>query len=270
MREQFGDMLRSAGLVADPAPGDDTGASGNRNGRERGRHGGKRPGGSRTGDRQQEGGGLEGPVGWLDSPSASWNRFAGSPEMVKAVLCAALAPNLAAVDDTTPLLDRGGATAVGGGGARGPRPAAAAGPEDTPVWAAGPRGGPGGADRVDLHPGCLASGVPSSRFPHPFVVFLEKVTMELWCVLDISQLVASVGRASLPFHSYAPLPYATSYLRHDRSRRPRSSSETSPRSLPWRFCYLEVGCRSFTPRGSSLSMAGSGEIKTWLSAACLQ
>ena len=35
--------------------------------------------------------------------------------------------------------------------------------------------GPHASDRVDLHPGCLAAGEPTTRFPQPFVVFLEKV-----------------------------------------------------------------------------------------------
>ena len=42
---------------------------------------------------------------WLDDAMRPWNRFSRQPEMVKAALCAALAPNLASMDEGSALTD---------------------------------------------------------------------------------------------------------------------------------------------------------------------
>ena len=70
MRVQFFEMIASSGLIRLP-------------------HEGER----RQGNSPPEGKGL------LDDPSQQWNRFSHRSEVVKAVLCAALAPNVASVMD---------------------------------------------------------------------------------------------------------------------------------------------------------------------------
>jgi hypothetical protein len=66
MRIQFADMLAASGLLALPR------AAGTKH---------------HQNDR------------FLDDPSQPWNRFSHRPEVIKAVLCAALAPNVASVVD---------------------------------------------------------------------------------------------------------------------------------------------------------------------------
>ncbi|GAX74754.1 hypothetical protein CEUSTIGMA_g2201.t1 [Chlamydomonas eustigma] len=116
MRSQFADMLRQAGLVPEEA------------------------------SHSSESSSFSKASSWVDRASAPWNVLSRQPEMIKAVLCGALAPNLAVMDDI----------------------ATAQQVQSIPKWVTG-------RDHVELHPTCLGAGVVAHKFPQPFLVFLEKV-----------------------------------------------------------------------------------------------
>ncbi|KAG1663311.1 hypothetical protein FOA52_006270 [Chlamydomonas sp. UWO 241] len=94
---------------------------------------------------------------WLDDPSAAWNLQARRPEVVKAALVGALSPAVAAMDE-------GSAS------------------HEPPRWRTGTRE----SDIVSLHPSCAATGLPTARFPQPFVVFLEKVATARVFLRDVT------------------------------------------------------------------------------------
>jgi len=83
-------------------------------------------------------------VPWYDDSSLPCNQYAHHPAVLKAVLFAALYPNVAAMD--------GGDT----------------GPGRRPSWH-------DGTGQVAIHPGSICSNLDSARFLRPFVTYLEKV-----------------------------------------------------------------------------------------------
>ncbi|CAL8464644.1 g4179 [Coccomyxa elongata] len=115
MRLQFAAMLADIGFVAVPK-----GAAG------RGQAG--KSGGSRH---------------WVDERKAAWNAHSSKPAVVKAVLCAALYPNAAVMDE-------------------------AAGRSARPAW------NDGTAD-VHIHPSSINHPLEAHQFLRPYLVYLEKV-----------------------------------------------------------------------------------------------
>lgn len=111
--------------LVDPASSSSSGGGGSSRG-----HGGGRPGG--------------GASGWQDDRRAAWNRHADMPAMVKAVLCAALSPHVAAAA------------------------AAGADPCVRPGWL-----DETGAE-VALHPASVNHPLTSLQLRAPYVVYLEK------------------------------------------------------------------------------------------------
>ncbi|KAL4528705.1 hypothetical protein Ndes2437A_g03253 [Nannochloris sp. 'desiccata'] len=83
-------------------------------------------------------------VPWYDDSSLPCNQYADHPAVLKAVLFAALYPNIAAMDD--------GDT----------------GPGRRPSWH-------DGTGQVAIHPGSICSALDSARFHRPFLTYLEKV-----------------------------------------------------------------------------------------------
>ncbi len=83
-------------------------------------------------------------VPWYDDPTLPCNQYAQHPAVLKAVLFAALYPNVAAMDD--------GDT----------------GPGRRPSWH-------DGTGHVAIHPGSICSDLDSARFHRPFLTYLEKV-----------------------------------------------------------------------------------------------
>lgn len=109
MRGQFGAMLADIGFVAAPR-----GGGGERRGRD-----------------------------WLDDRAAPWNRYAAQPAVVKAVLFAALYPNVAVMDGE-------------------------AAPGQRPGWH-------DGAGLVAVHPSSINHPLEAAQYQRPYLTYLEKV-----------------------------------------------------------------------------------------------
>ncbi|BDA49474.1 Putative ATP-dependent RNA helicase DHX57 at C-terminar half [Coccomyxa sp. Obi] len=115
MRQQFAAMLADIGFVAAPKSAAGRGQAGKSSG---GRH-------------------------WVDERKAAWNAHSSKPAVVKAVLCAALYPNAAVMDE-------------------------AAGRSARPAW------NDGTAD-VHIHPSSINHPLEAHQFLRPYLVYLEKV-----------------------------------------------------------------------------------------------
>ncbi len=83
-------------------------------------------------------------VPWYDDSTLPCNQYARHPAVLKAVLFAALYPNIAAMDDRD------------------------TGPGRRPSWH-------DGTGQVAIHPGSMCSDLDSARFHRPFLTYLEKV-----------------------------------------------------------------------------------------------
>ncbi|KAK9819858.1 hypothetical protein WJX72_003380 [[Myrmecia] bisecta] len=83
------------------------------------------------------------PAAWIDDLQQPFNRYAKRPAVIKGVLCAALYPNVAVMDDKQ-------------------------GPGSRPAWH-------DGAGEVSIHPASSLHPLQADKFLRPFLVFLEKV-----------------------------------------------------------------------------------------------
>ncbi|GBG62910.1 hypothetical protein CBR_g34282 [Chara braunii] len=103
---------------------------------------------------------------WVDDPKQLWNVHALQPSIVKAVLCAGLYPNIAAMTEESILLGHASAinAAGGGSGAR-------------PKWTDGER-------PVAIHPSSINH--PLTNFKFPFMVYHEKVQTSRVFIRDCS------------------------------------------------------------------------------------
>jgi ATP-dependent RNA helicase DHX29 len=172
LREQFAAMLADVNLLQPPpgAQGERGGWGGGRGGGRGGRGRGRGRGGGR-GDNDANSDAnsdtaedddnssphhlshLQAAVSWADDPSAPHNRLASAPEMVKAVLAAALAPRVAVFAE---------AAGFGGGGG-------GSGSNDRPSWRAG-----AAREAVAVHPGSVNHPLLRHQWRHPQLVYLEK------------------------------------------------------------------------------------------------
>ncbi|GIM09480.1 hypothetical protein Vretimale_13310, partial [Volvox reticuliferus] len=97
---------------------------------------------------------------WLDDPSAPWNKFARDPLVVKAALCAALSPAVAAMGEDSC-------------------------PTSSPRWAdAAP--GPGAGEEVFVHPSSVVAALNTPQLLHPYLVYLEKVKTARLYLRDVT------------------------------------------------------------------------------------
>uniref|UniRef100_A0A6N2K619 RNA helicase n=1 Tax=Salix viminalis TaxID=40686 RepID=A0A6N2K619_SALVM len=92
---------------------------------------------------------------WLSEKSQPFNMYSHHSSLVKAILCAGLYPNVAATEQ--------GITAAA---LNGLKQSSRSGKRDHPVWYDGRR-------EVHIHPSSVNCNMKA--FPHPFLVFLEKV-----------------------------------------------------------------------------------------------
>ena len=104
---------------------------------------------------------LEAAVSWADDAAAPHNRLAAAPEMVKAVLAAALAPRVAVFADLA-----AGGGGGGGGASSSSFPTDAA---SRPAWRAG-----AAREVVAVHPGSVNHPLLRYQWRHPQLVYLEK------------------------------------------------------------------------------------------------
>ena len=140
MRGQFAAMLADIGFLT----------SGNSDGKNNNRNSGR--GGGGRGSATTSSSSMS---NWFDDPSLRCNKYAQYPAVLKAVLFAALYPNIAVMDD--------GSGSTGGSSSRSSSTAAR-----KPCWHDGT--GP-----VAIHPGSLCSTLESGKFHRPFLTYLEKV-----------------------------------------------------------------------------------------------
>ncbi|GAB4817860.1 hypothetical protein N2152v2_004906 [Parachlorella kessleri] len=123
MRQQFASMLVDIGFV-------------DRHGRS-----GDSQGGAADGGRRVSRGSTH--KAWFDDQATPWNRYASFPAVVKAVLFAALNPNVAVMDEE-------------------------AAPGKRPGWH-------DGTGEVHIHPSSLNHPLETQHFHRPFITYLEKV-----------------------------------------------------------------------------------------------
>jgi len=192
LREQFAAMLADVRLLQPPPERAGAGGRGGGRGRgrgaarSRGRGGGGGGGGRGRGAARGDDGGVDGEnggddsddsdddddgqggahlshlhaaVSWADDPSAPHNRLAAAPEMVKAVLAAALAPRVAVFAPSA----GGGASGSGMGGGGG------GDATSRPAWLAG-----AAREAVAVHPGSVNHPLARHQWRHPQLVYLEK------------------------------------------------------------------------------------------------
>ncbi|PRW58696.1 helicase domain-containing [Chlorella sorokiniana] len=140
------------------------------------------------------GGGSGGGRGctWMDDPAAAFNRYAGHPAVVKAVLLAALYPNVAVMDDE-------------------------AAPGKRPGWH-------DGTGEVALHPSSICHPLETQQFQRPYLTYLEKVRTSRTFIRDCT--VAS-PLAILLFGGSLAVAHDSSYVQVDGWLRIRAPAQTA-------------------------------------------
>ncbi|KAI3433652.1 hypothetical protein D9Q98_003461 [Chlorella vulgaris] len=138
------------------------------------------------------GGGRGGGRTWMDARDAPFNRYASHPAVVKAVLLAALYPNVAVMDDE-------------------------AAPGKRPGWH-------DGIGEVAIHPSSICHMLESQQYQRPYVMYLEKVRTSRTFIRDCT--VASPA-AILLFGGALSVAHDSSYVQVDGWLRIRAPAQTA-------------------------------------------